>query len=810
MIMNWLRSSCAIVLFASLLPAQTPTVSSGGVVNAASFTFPVAPGALISIFGSNLAPQNAAASQIPLPMSLAGVSVRFNNNIFAPLLFVSPTQINAQLPWEVAANGAATVVVNNSGVESAPQTVQVSLFSPAVFSAQGYAIAIHVNGTLVAPKTSPAMPGETLQLLATGLGPVTPAPVTGSNSLDVPRNTTTTPKVLIGGASAQVTFSGLSPQFVGVYQVNFVVPPTSANGDNIPLQIQIGETASSGLTNVAIGGAGWTQWGQNPRHTGSVPIVAQDANRILADMIYDPLASTAQAAEGGDLLVHYQVPLVDGNDVYMEFKTGSFDLSRFSTQTWGENRFTWQDGQLVQARSFTSDWKAPGSVQDFWEPVFHAVLANSALYLPGASGSIIKFNKDTGEIVQRIAPFGTDPNAYESGPITADSNGNLFYNAIQIVVDPMSGFFQNDAMDSWLVKVTPDGSVSMVSYKTLTTPEAPASSARCQLTFGQTQLPWPPSPTAVPSGSNMCGTQRVALNVAPAIGPDGTIYSVTRAHFNSRYSFLVAINPDLTKKWAASLRDRFHDGCGVPVSAGGWLPPNGAQGGCRAGAPLGVDPATNRPGDGTVIDSSSSSPTVAPDGTILYGAFTRYNYSQGHLMHFDTNGKFLNAFGFGWDYTPGIYSHDGTWSVVIKNNHYGNDGSYCSDATACPPDRTATNPNSPEAYFISQLSSNLTLEWSFQNTNTLSCSRNADGTLTCVSDHPSGFEWCVNAPVIDANGTVFANSEDGNVIEIGQGGVLKQKIFQLLAIGASYTPASLGGDGKIYTQNDGHLFVVGK
>ncbi len=807
--MNWLHLSCGLVLLTSLLPAQAPVVSSGGVVNAASFSAPVAPGALISIFGANLAPQNAAADAIPLPMSLAGVSVRFNNNVFAPLLFVSPSQINAQLPWEVASNGQVTVVVNNNGVESAPQTVPVGSFSPAAFSSQGNAIAIHADGTLVAPKTSPAMPGETLQLLATGLGPVAPAPVTGNNSLDALRSTTTTPILSIGGAPAQVTFSGLSPQFVGVYQVNFVVPSTVVNGDNVPLQIQIGGTASSGQTNVAIGGAGWTQWGQNQRHTGSFAVVAQEPNRILADMVYDPLAPDAQAAEGGDLLVHYQVPLVDGNDVYMEFKSGTFDLSRFSSQTWGENRFTWQSGQLVQVRSFTSDWKAPASVQDFWEPVFHAVLANSALYLPGASGSIIKFNKDTGETIQRIAPFGTDANTYETGPITADSNGNLYYNAIQVVVDPLSGFFHNDAMDSWLIKVAPDGAFSMVSYKTLTAPEAPAATARCQGTFSQMQLPWPPSPAAVPSGSNMCGTQRVALNVAPAIGPDGTIYSVTRAHFNSRYSFLVAVNPDLTKKWAASLRDRFHDGCGVPVSAGGWLPPNGAPGGCRAGALLGVDPATNRPGDGTVIDSSSASPTVAPDGSILYGAYTRYNYSQGHLMHFDANGNFLNAFGFGWDYTPGIYSHDGTWSVVMKNNHYSG-GSYCSDDTACPPDRTANNPDSPEAYFISQLSSNLTLEWSLQNTNTLSCSRNPDGTLACVSDHPNGFEWCVNAPVIDANGTVFANSEDGNVFEIGQGGVLKQKIFQLLAIGASYTPASLGGDGKIYTQNDGHLFVVGK
>ena len=105
---------------------------------------------------------------------------------------------------------------------------------------------------------------------------------------------------------------------------------------------------------------------------------------------------------------------------------------------------------------------------------------------------------------------------------------------------------------------------------------------------------------------------------------------------------------------------------------------------------------------------------------------------------------------------------------------------------------------------------NLNIEWSFQNTNTESCTRNADGTPTCISDHPNGFEWCVNSPAIDANGVVYANSEDGNLFAIGQGGSAVTEIFQQLALGAAYTPASIGGDGKIYSQNDGHLFVVGK
>lgn len=91
---------------------------------------------------------------------------------------------------------------------------------------------------------------------------------------------------------------------------------------------------------------------------------------------------------------------------------------------------------------------------------------------------------------------------------------------------------------------------------------------------------------------------------------------------------------------------------------------------------MGVDPSTNPPGDGLVVDSSSASPTVAPDGSVLYGTYSRYNYAQGHLVHFDAKGNNLGAFGFGWDITPAIYSHDGIWSVAIKDNQYGGLGSY--------------------------------------------------------------------------------------------------------------------------------------
>ena len=109
---------------------------------------------------------------------------------------------------------------------------------------------------------------------------------------------------------------------------------------------------------------------------------------------------------------------------------------------------------------------------------------------------------------------------------------------------------------------------------------------------------------------------------------------------------------------------------------------------------------------------------------------------------------------------------------------------------------------------MTSLTPDLQVNWRWQDQNTLSCTRNADGTLSCTSDHPFGFEWCVNAPAVDANGSVFANSEDGNLYII-RNGSLVNSVFTNLAIGAAYTPLSIGPDGKVYTQNDGRLFVTG-
>jgi hypothetical protein len=120
-------------------------------------------------------------------------------------------------------------------------------------------------------------------------------------------------------------------------------------------------------------------------------------------------------------------------------------------------------------------------------------------------------------------------------------------------------------------------------------------------------------------------------------------------------------------------------------------------------------------------------------------------------------------------------------------------------------------------FYITQVNAHLVPEWKFQGTETRSCRRNPDQSITCVNDgrHPNGFEWCINAPAIDGNGSVYVESEDGNVYVLDQGhqGVFTQpkfKLFTNLAIGAAYTPFSIDPRGRLYAQNNGHLFVIGE
>ena len=548
---------------------------------------------------------------------------------------------------------------------------------------------------------------------------------------------------------------------------------------------------------------GWLQWGRNARHDSRATSAGQDLHRIEAEIVLDPFVEAEKASVNGVLLVHYQVPIVEGNDLYLVVKSGQFtgNTTR-ETQIWNVRNVRRSGSTYTTRWTWTSDWKpvpSGGNVGPRWEPVYHTAVTRDAVWAPGAGGTIDKISKETGQRIARYNPFGTvvDSSIFMAGPPVADDAGNLYYNALQLEgTNPWT----TDVRGAWLVRVGADGTVTRATFASLT-PGAPTANERCNSSFINSQLPWPPAVDAVPP-TTPCGSQRPGINVTPAVGPDGTVYTVSRAHLNDRYSYVIAANSDLTRKWSTSLRNRFNDGCNVLI------PPNGSPGGCRAGATTGVDPAENQPGSGRVSDDGTSSPVVLPDGNVLYGAYTRYNFSQGHLMMFDSAGNYLRAYEFGWDITPAFYEHDGTYSIVMKENRYAG-SAYCGgNAAFCPPNRTANTPNDPEAYYITQLDPQFRVKWKYRNTETKSCERNPDGSVTCVEERPNGFEWCVNAIAVDNRGVIYANAEDGNLYAFNPNGTVRQRLFLRLALGAAYTPLSIGEDGRIYTQNDGRLFVV--
>lgn len=257
--------------------AQTPVIAPGGVLNGASFDKtgqPIPPGALVSIFGTDLSAATASADSVPLSTSLSNVTVTFNG-IAAPMKDVvhsaaNGDQINAQVPWEAlsagATSGTAQVVVTRNGVASAPLPVTLGPAAPGIFSFQfgtGQAVAYgNSDGAIAAPINSglpftsrPAKIADpqTLVILCTGLGPVNPPVKTGDKVTDgLLHETPTKPVVMVGGVQANVVFSGMTPQFVGVYQLNIVIAAGTPTGDKVPLQITMNGVTSRNDVTIAV------------------------------------------------------------------------------------------------------------------------------------------------------------------------------------------------------------------------------------------------------------------------------------------------------------------------------------------------------------------------------------------------------------------------------------------------------------------------------------------------------------------------------------------------------------------------------
>jgi uncharacterized protein (TIGR03437 family) len=211
-------------------------------VNAADQTSPVAPGGLIMVYGGSLSPVNLATREVPLPTAL-GDSCLTVNGVPVPMLFVSSGQINAQLPYNV--DGNSTMVLRTPGGVSDNYLFRILPAAPSVFRSgtagpdTGLATIVrNSNNELVTP-TNPIHPGDEITIFATGMGRTAPAVDAGLPAPSDPLPTTLIPPVVtLGNTALAVTYSGLAPGQIGVYQINATVPKSGlVLGMNIPLNI---------------------------------------------------------------------------------------------------------------------------------------------------------------------------------------------------------------------------------------------------------------------------------------------------------------------------------------------------------------------------------------------------------------------------------------------------------------------------------------------------------------------------------------------------------------------------------------------
>jgi len=249
--------------------AASPGISTGGVVSASAFGgfASVAPGSWIEIYGSNLASDTRGWTSADFagdnaPTSLDGTSVTIGGQS-AFVDYISPTQVDVQLPSNVA-TGSQPVIVTAGGVQSSPAGVTVNaaepgLLAPSSFDIGGkqYVVALFLDGAYVLPPGSiagvtsrRAQPGDTITLYGVGFGPVIPNIAAGQivqedNALALPF------QLSFGPAQAAVAYDGLAPDAVGLYQFNVTVPNV-AGSDTVPVTFTLGGVAGTQTLYISI------------------------------------------------------------------------------------------------------------------------------------------------------------------------------------------------------------------------------------------------------------------------------------------------------------------------------------------------------------------------------------------------------------------------------------------------------------------------------------------------------------------------------------------------------------------------------
>ncbi len=220
---------------------RVPFITPSGVRNAAGDTADgsVAPGSLVAIFGANLAPLLEAGPENPLAQTLAGVTVRLGNRLL-PLLFVSPGQINLQLPWDIE-EGPQILTVRSEGQPEVTGSFAVARNAPGLFGPVA-----HEDGTLVSPE-SPARRGETVTIFGTGFGPYDRRPPEGfAVPRDVPYKLMDAIEIVADGASLPASASAVAGR-TGVAAARFKIAPGLPSATTIDINVNVNGHASNSV-----------------------------------------------------------------------------------------------------------------------------------------------------------------------------------------------------------------------------------------------------------------------------------------------------------------------------------------------------------------------------------------------------------------------------------------------------------------------------------------------------------------------------------------------------------------------------------
>ncbi|MEZ5355142.1 MAG: BACON domain-containing carbohydrate-binding protein [Bryobacteraceae bacterium] len=240
--------------------AAAPAFTAAGVVNAASFTAgAVSPGLIVTIFGTELGPDEIALAELNesgtgLATAIGGTRVLFDG-VASPVIYAVEGQVSVVVPFEVPVGGTSTMTIEARGARSRGLAIPVMAASPGLFTlAQSGvgAAAVRNQDNTVNTGLNPAEAGSVVQIFATGGGLMDPQPETGELVQGIARLTLPV-TVEIGGRPAEVLYAGAAPGLVGgVVQVNARVPAETLSGGAVPLVVRIGEFPSQAAVTIAV------------------------------------------------------------------------------------------------------------------------------------------------------------------------------------------------------------------------------------------------------------------------------------------------------------------------------------------------------------------------------------------------------------------------------------------------------------------------------------------------------------------------------------------------------------------------------